>query len=316
MGKISKISVIIPVYNREMYIRRCISSVCRQTYRNLEIIIVDDGSTDDTSDICRKLADIDSRIRYIRKENEGSGYARNAGMDVSTGEFLFFVDSDDFIRRDAVEILVKLAHENRADIVKCAYDRGVSDGFTVHTNKRKLAVTDNVGAFRSREMNIAVWGKLYRREVLDGIRYPRETLYDDEFFTYRCIYNARKIVMVNDNLYYNFLSPESIMRRDRKQMPISVIKRAYRERVAYFESLGEKELADISRKEYAIRLMLFYCHAEDYQGGEVLKKALFESYKKAYEQSKKCAAGWKEKVSMGWFYRMPMIASIVIRRVV
>lgn len=312
----SYVSIIVPVYNRAAYIRRCIDSISNQTYRNLEIIIVDDGSTDETPNICRTLSEADSRIKYIRKKNEGSGYARNDGINAAQGEFLFFVDSDDFIRNDTIEILVKIAYENQADIVKCGYDRGVNTDFKVKIKNRRIVIKNNVDVFRSREINIAVWGKLYRREVLDGIRYPQETLYDDEFFTYRCIYNADKIVIVNDILYYNYISSISIMRQDRKQMPVAVIRRAYKERVTYFTGLGEKELAGISLKEYAIRIMLLYCYAGDYSDGKIQKKGLFGLYKKLYERSIGYASGLKETLSMRLFYKMPNVASMLIRRVV
>lgn len=249
------VTVIIPVYNVETYIRRCLNSISAQTYRNLEIIAVDDGSTDRSADICDQCAKIDTRIRVVRKPNEGAGYARNTGMDLANGDYYFFVDSDDYILDNCIERLLEVAIQENADIVKCAWVEGSENEYNRFPEKKKFSVYSNVSAFRTRKMNIAIHGKLYKREVIGKIRYPKVTTHDDEFFTYKLIYNAAKIVILDEAYYYYYMSPNSIMRGKKKKQPLQYID-AYKERIAYFENEKEEELVGISHKEYVILILL------------------------------------------------------------
>lgn len=299
------VSVIVPIYNREKYVARCIKSICNQNYKELEIILVNDGSTDNSGRICKRFAAMDSRIIYIEKENEGSGFARNTGMDVAKGEYLFFVDSDDFIHERCIKELMTITKKKSADIVKCGYERGNKDYFRRTYSKKRIKEYTNIQAFRTREMNIAVWGKLYRQDIIKNIRYPKETLYDDEFFTYRCIYAAQCIIIFEQQLYYNFMSPVSIMRKERSELPVDIITKAYKERISFFYKVSEQELIGISHKELAIRLMLLYIQANNYENGLEMRESILKAYKKHYRIGRKYAFGWKEKLSLNIFYCSP-----------
>ncbi len=308
----SLVTVIIPVYNVEPYIKRCLDSISNQTYRNIEIIAVDDGSEDKSALICDECASIDSRIRVIKKQNEGAGYARNAGMDIAKGEYIFFVDSDDYILDICIERLVEVATREKADIVKCAWIKGSDENYRTYPKKKMYSLYNNVSAFRTRKVNIAVNGKLYRREVIGELRYPKETVFDDEFFTYQLIYSASKIIVLDEAYYYYYLSPNSIMRGLKKKQPLQFIK-AFEERIDFFERKGEKELADISHKELAIRLMLAYITRDKYVECDISEKSVLDMFRKEYSEGKKQAVGVREKASLYLFNLAPNLVKMMIK---
>ena len=308
------VSIIIPVYNVEPYIKRCIDSISSQTYKNLEIIVVDDGSKDNSASICEEGAKRDSRIKMIRKENAGAGYARNTGMDAAKGEYIFFVDSDDYIMPGCIERLLEVALKEDADIVKCSWIEGSEDSYSKIPKKRTYKRYSNISAFRTREMNIAVHGKLYKRSVVGDIRYPRETTFDDEFFTYKLIYNAPKIIILDEAYYYYYVNPNSIMRGKREKMPLQYI-RAYEERIRFFKNKNEQELSGISHKEFAIRLMLSYMSKNQYKESGITPKELVARFKEEYRAGSGYAAGFKEKVSLFLFNAFPNLMTGIINKI-
>ena len=306
------ISIIVPVYNVEQYIKRCLDSISRQTYKKIEIIIIDDGSKDASADICERCAMADSRIIFIKKENEGAGYTRNIGIDVAKGDYIFFVDSDDYIMPNCIERLLKVALEENADIVKCSWIEGKEDNYNVIPKKKKYKIYSNIHAFYTREMNIAVHGKLYRNSIIGDIRYPKETTYDDEFFTYKLIYNASKIVILDEPYYYYYFNPNSIMHGKKGMMHLQYI-RAYKERIDFFRGRNEYELAGISHKELAIRLMLSYTEWEKYSEYVYSKDDIVKMFNNEYDLGRKYARGIKEKYSLRLFRINPFLAAKIIK---
>jgi len=298
------VSVIVPVYNVELYIKRCLDSISGQTYHNLEIIVVDDGSKDKSATICKECADADSRIRLIEKENEGAGYARNTGLDVANGDYIFFVDSDDYIMPNCIERLLSIALAEKADIVKCSYIEGCEKNYNIIPEKKPYKTYTNVSAFRTRNMNIAVHGKLYKKSVIGNVRYPKESTFDDEFFTYKLIFNAPKVIILDEPYYYYYVNPNSIMRSKKKKMPLQYIK-AYEERMAFFSDKAEFELVGISHKELAIRLMLSYMNRYRYEKCDMNAKEMLSLFRKEYKQGCSFAVGIKEKISLQLFNLFP-----------
>lgn len=196
MENLPLISVIAPAYKVEAYLGKCISSITGQTYSNLEIILVDDGSPDQSGHICDIWAAKDSRIRVIHQANAGGGAARNAGLDIANGDLIAFVDSDDYLASDMFEHLYGLLAQG-ADIAECGHidvldDNAVFGGDAdVCTYTVQEAMEANI---RDRFFRQLIWNKLYRREVIGDIRFPVGKKIDDEFFTYRVIGNAKKLV--------------------------------------------------------------------------------------------------------------------------
>ena len=210
------ISIIVPVYNVQPYIHRCINSLQQQTYSNIEIILVNDGSTDNCPQICNAFANADCRIKVIHKENGGLSDARNAGLLEAKGEVIAFVDSDDWVSPYYIEVMYDVMQRQLADIVECDVIRSdgnpmsldFSDSHEVtkyNTSEAlKLLITDTV-------FHQYVWNKLYKRDVIRKILFEYGKCNEDEFWTYQVFGNATRIVKVSTPLYYYFQRPESIM---------------------------------------------------------------------------------------------------------
>ncbi len=207
------ISVIVPVYKAEPYLDFCVASIVNQTYKNLEIILVDDGSPDNCPKICDEWAKKDGRICVIHKENAGSAAARNTALDAANGELIAFVDSDDYISPDMYEYLFSLLNDG-ADIAECGFadvtgnDAAFGKDETSEVFSPLEAMKEHILDRKFRQL---VWNKLYKKEVLNGVRFPAGKKIDDEFFTYRAIGNAKKLVCSPKVCYAYRQQPQSLM---------------------------------------------------------------------------------------------------------
>lgn len=195
MTQLPLISVIVPVYKVENYLDCCVQSIVNQTYSNLEIILIDDGSPDASGAMCDVWAEKDSRIRVIHQENAGGGAARNAGLDAARGERIAFVDSDDYIAPDCYQYLHTLLEEG-ADIAECDFVETERNDAVFGTDAGEISFYTPLEAMRCHIRDTAfrqlIWNKLYRRETVGDIRFPIGTKIDDEFFTYRVLGNAKR----------------------------------------------------------------------------------------------------------------------------
>lgn len=208
-----KISVIVPVYKVEPYLDRCVSSIVNQTYKNLEIILVDDGSPDRCGAMCDAWAARDSRIRVIHQENKGGGAARNAGLDVAHGEFIAFVDSDDYIAPNMYAHLIGLM-TSCVDIAECDYTETFDNNaaFTQSNKTVEFSVRDAMNEhINDHFFRQVIWNKLYRRNMVKKIRFPENTIIDDEFFTYQVLGNARVLTHSFSVCYAYRQQPNSVM---------------------------------------------------------------------------------------------------------
>ena len=218
------ISIIIPVYKIEKFIDKCIKSIISQTYRNLEIILVDDGSPDKCPSICDKYAKIDNRIKVIHKPNGGLSDARNAGIDICKGDYIGFVDGDDYISENMYEHLLEHCIKYNADMSICgiyAIDEDYSNLSIYNPMIYKETILSNIQAlnhlFLTFDVNFEVaWNKLYKRNLFfnkDNIRYPYGKLHEDTYTTYKLLYYANNIAVFNEPLYYYVQRSGSIMKR-------------------------------------------------------------------------------------------------------
>ena len=214
------ISIIVPAYNVKKYICRCLNSIISQTYKNLEIIVVDDGSIDESGKICDEFARKDKRIKVIHKENGGLSDARNIGIDESSGEYLAFVDSDDYIRNDYIEVLLDAITKKDADIAICNYIK-------IPENKKYVKIrnkTEKLICYNSNQMlrnwhgkykhiETVAWNKLYRAFLFKEkeIKYPVGYYNEDVQTTHLLVKNSKKIVITNQILYYYVQRKDSIM---------------------------------------------------------------------------------------------------------
>lgn len=238
------ISVIIPVYNVEEYLCRCVDSVLDQTYRNTEILLVDDGSPDNCPAICDEYARQDARVRVLHQENKGLSGARNAGIDVAKGQWLAFVDSDDYLAPDFLERLLETCERTGSDLSVCRWEYVRGEKIPEHG-------TGETRVYTGREMLanlylpdgayfVVAWNKLYRRELFEEIRYPLGKIHEDEATTYRIYDKVRKAAYVDRSLYGYFVTPVSITRGFNPRRMDWVT--AVAERIDFFEEKGYREL--------------------------------------------------------------------------
>lgn len=205
----AKISVIVPVYKVEPYLDKCISSIANQTYTNMEIILVDDGSPDNCPAMCDAWAEKDSRIRVIHKTNGGLSDARNAAMAVATGELMAFVDSDDWIASDMYEHLYQRLTEDNSDIAACGvqmvWENGASSRMLTREGSRVLNQEEAMRAIIEESwLKQPVWYKLYKTELVRDILFPKGKYHEDVFWSYQAVGRAKK-VSVSDHIGYYYL---------------------------------------------------------------------------------------------------------------
>lgn len=251
------ITIIVPVYNVEQYLRTCIESVINQSYTNWELLLVNDGSIDKSPDICNEYAIIDERIDVIHKVNGGLSSARNSGLDNASGDYVTFLDSDDFWHPDYLNTMVGLCLIYDADISQCNFIRGKQTEYTIRGSRFYEKTFDKYSIFLNGYSKIIMWAKLYKIHLFEGIRMPVGTINEDDFTTWKLYFNAKRIVVTNKPLYYYTYNENSIMSRQLKKPKLHFIE-AYKERIDFFKNLGEKELEEHSHAHFCKALLLSY----------------------------------------------------------
>lgn len=214
-----KISIIVPVYNIEEYIERCVNSIINQTYKNLEIILVDDGSNDNSSRICDYYKAQDDRIKVYHKKNGGLSDARNFGLKMITTNLVCFIDGDDYIETEYIEILYRNLKKYQADISVCGFSHeknNIKKDFETDIYTKTLSVDEALKEMINLRINFSVcaWNKLYKKNLFNGIEYPNGEIYEDVATTYKLIMNSRKIVYTSKSLYNHCFNPSSITRSE------------------------------------------------------------------------------------------------------
>lgn len=208
------ISVIVPIFNVEKYLNRCVESILKQSYTDFELILVDDGSPDKCPAICDEYALQDKRIKVIHKQNGGLSSARNAGLEIAKGDYIAFVDSDDFIHPDYLRLLYQALKETGADISICDY-KTIKDYKIIeeqNENIDKLEIYDNYSIFLLRSLDIFVsWNKLYKKSLFKSIRFQEGKINEDIGVYYRLLYLSKKTVAIYNKLYYYFYNESGIM---------------------------------------------------------------------------------------------------------
>ena len=207
------ISVIIPVYNTSNYLERCVKSVVNQTYSALEILLIDDGSTDGSGVLCDKMAELDNRVVAYHKENGGLSDARNYGISKASGEIYAFIDSDDVIHERFMEILYKTMVQNASDIAACGVyefcddldikERAV-DEYTSWVYKAPLLLQEYFHPHGKRVINHGLCMKIYRKALFEGLSFATGRLHEDLYITYKLLDRAKALVFVDEPLYYYF----------------------------------------------------------------------------------------------------------------
>ena len=211
------VSIIVPVYKVEKYLRTCINSVLHQSYTSWELILVDDGSPDDSGEICDEYANRDARIKVIHKSNAGVAAARNSAVGMAVGEYISFLDGDDYLHPDYIRNMVHLMCLYDADIVQCGYVRGKETAFPAFCGKETVKCYTMHDVFTQGIAKIIVWGKLYRKGILKEIRIPEGHFFEDDLVTWRWYYAADKTVVTSRPYYYYTCNEQSQMSQHRKK---------------------------------------------------------------------------------------------------
>lgn len=258
MAMPDQVSVIVPVYNVERYLERCVDSILAQSYENIEIILVDDGSQDRCPTLCDSYAAKHSRIKVLHQQNAGLSAARNAGLQIAGGEWVTFIDSDDYVSHKCLQFMLEACKEYSCDCAVCKY---------IATSEERYCFDSSINGiefFTGHEAVIGQFGKhsdvltiatnkLFRRALFNDVRFPEGRINEDVFTIHEALYHSKKVALVDCVLYAYFQRPGSIMRKGFEVKRLDLLE-AYRYRIQYYEKLGEKEIVDITRRSYCNRL--------------------------------------------------------------
>ena len=241
------ISIIVPVYNVEAYLNRCVQSIINQTYSHLEIILVDDGSEDNCRYLCDAWADLDNRVKVIHQSNGGLSDARNSGVKAATGEYIAFVDADDWIEPDMYEKLLDRMIVTNSDIVSCDAVRNWEDG----TPQKRMVnicgdyVLERVDAMKaliqSTYLIQTVWNKLYKASLVKKIPFETGKIYEDEFWSWQIISLASRVATVKNAFYYYLQRKGSIMGDGYAGFPTLIVEAKYKRHIYIINEIPELE---------------------------------------------------------------------------
>ena len=283
------ISVIVPVNNVVKYLDRCVNSLIRQEYKNIEIILIDDGSTDGSAEICDKFASLDSRVKVYHQEYKGVSNARNQGLSMAGGGYIAFLDSDDEAKPNYISKLYSLLLEHDLDIAQCCLIR-VKNG----VEQNRLEVTNNVQIYngidiqmkifeRNRYFYMTLCGKLFKKELFDGLKFPEGRINEDESLIYLLDYRAKKIGVIDDYLYLYHYNSQSITE---KKYNIHRLDCFYmmREKFAFYKENGLDAFANKTANEYFSQMSISVLNAKAFSGDY---KAIKKKAKQIYVEDRK-----------------------------
>ena len=288
-----KVSVIVPIYNVEKYLDRCVESIVDQSYEELEIILVDDGSPDNCPGMCDDWAKKDSRIKVIHKENSGPSSARNVGLDNMTGDYVYFIDSDDYINEKAIETLYELLKQHDADMSYGRFYRVFENETNyyqpVFSNKISVYNEDTFwkmlySLYGTKEVEYAVnmivpWNKLIKSSVFDGLRFDIDKYYEDERIIHKIIHECKKIVFTDTRLYEYINNPNGRMSSFSEKHFIDTLE-AFSERTVFFADINKPYTYQAYKHFYWV-FREKYFEISDLQYKKQAKRIFKDTYKKA-----------------------------------
>lgn len=256
------ISIIVPIYNVEKYLKRCIDSILNQTFKEFELILINDGSTDNCGKICDTYKSKDKRIRVIHQKNAGLSSARNVGLYLAKGKYIAFVDSDDYINKNMYEILYSNLIKTDSDISICNFEY-IYDNISCRINQSidncEYFTFNNIEALNKlySENNISIvvaWNKLYKKGLFENLRYTEGRIHEDEFIIHELLYKSKRIVYTNVKLYYYLKRQGSITQCDFNLKKLDAVY-AFKERVEFFR---EKKLIELQFKAQQTYIYSFF----------------------------------------------------------
>ncbi len=303
-----RISVIVPIYNVADYLDRCVTSIINQTYNNLEIILIDDGSTDNSEKLCDEYALKDNRITIIHQDNKGLSEARNSGLRIASGKYIFFCDSDDYLEIDCLERMLGRLKKDHADIVACGFN-SVYDEISKEVQAGGIINDSNPGRWSGRQSVIemmrntnvcsVVWNKLYKKELFESLSFPKGVQNEDEAITYKLLYKAGIVSYMPDALYNYYQRETSIMHENLEER-FDFFLRFSLDRIQFFSDNNESELVQHSRISFLEWIKYSYRNIQD----EKTKRYLLGVYKDTINfKNAPSVMGMKKKMALlTWKY--------------
>lgn len=288
----AEISIIVPVYNVKKYLSRCVDSILAQTLHDFELILIDDGSTDSSGKICDEYAAKDSRIRVMHQENQGQAAARNRALDIAQGEYIGFVDSDDYIHPQMYEVLMRHARKHDADISVCGYEL-VTQGGVLKTLQNDACTQWNGKEFLTHcllnhvdKKPWVLWDKIFRRSCFASLRMPEGRINEDNAVVYKTLYEAECVVDCSEELYYYFQHDQSTVnqRFAKKHLDWLIV---LEEMLAYFAEKKDDVLLDKINRSYLFALEDLYQKAKEHLHDRETEKELLGKLRMHWQKERK-----------------------------
>ena len=273
-----KVSIIVPVYNVQDYLKRCLNSILEQSEKDFELILVDDGSQDDSGVICDEYEKKDYRIKVIHNKNQGPSMARNAGLDICNGEYVTFIDSDDYIEKDYLRIMINKMNEKNADIVICGYKMLMSKKNEIHTVKQDIEIyqkefIEGLLIQKGYGMNAC---KIYKRSIIGNCRFNKElTVGEDSFFILQISRNLKKCVRITDVLYNYNVNAQSLVRKYNKNYLNNYLKSSQIISEYIYKKIDDKKIKKLTNNFTIFTLTLVivnYCCNFERNKGNLFKE--------------------------------------------
>lgn len=308
----SEISVIVPVYRVEAYLRRCVDSVLSQTFSDLELILIDDGSPDRCPEICDEYAVQDSRVHVIHQKNQGLSAARNAALDYlfaqSGSSWLTFLDSDDWIHPQFLELLVQAARRQSVRLAICNHQRTNGDIAWGKYEREESVLWSAEEYYIAHNLNATIaCAKLYHKSCFEHIRFPVGKVHEDEYTTYQILFGVQKAAVVDLPLYAYYSNPQSITTSGNKLKWLHALS-AFEEQLGFFKAIGAEKAYSYRMANYYIELVLFprQLTSAEPQEREV-KRSLRKKRKEMYSQMT------AEEKRMAYQYLYPRMTTLCLR---
>lgn len=317
-----KISIIVPIYKSEPYIHKCMESILNQTFSDFEVILVNDGSPDNCGQICDEYAKKDNRVKVIHKGNGGSASARNAGLDIARGDYIAFVDPDDYIHLSMYEILYNSAIKYKSDIVMCDFKEVVEN--EIHETIKydedlKIKNINCIDALKelygdNKVTYVVIWNKLYKNSIFNDIRLPEDIWYDDAFIIHKTLYKCKQITYIKFKLYFYLQREGSMVSRPYNIKNLDLV-HVSKDRLEFFKNIKDKELYYKSVRDYMDTFFWHYERGKRYlklkDNDKELKDLKKDFNKKLLDMLKNPLIGWKQKIAIVIFIISPYLYKLV-----
>jgi len=298
------ISIIIPVYNVELFVSKCLESVIQQDYKNIEIIVINDGSTDDSLAICERYKNKDKRITLINQSNHGLSFSRNIGIERAKGEWIIFLDSDDWISNDFCTKLLNLALMHQSDLVISNYVKVYEGSLPIINSKTTLLIFEKNEAlnelYNEKYLQFVIsCGKLIRRTILNSIRFPNGKLHEDEFVSHLILSNSNRVVYTSEQLLFYRQRPNSITNQKKSAKNYLDSIEAHNIRASYFNSINSSRLFILTTERL---FLITYNFLNKIKLSKLIYRRTIYVLKKSYLILAKSNVGFYQKVKYTLLY--------------